>query len=100
MTTLKDALLMKNRIGKSLQKALVKEGWTIYDFYIEKRTDRGLYITIEFDIGDYCVGIYSKKGKWLLEPKKSFLNFVVAFQRAVELDAEVKSGKKWTGEDD
>lgn len=84
---------------EGVQKKLEEQGWKIHDFYMEKPAGK-LWIDIEFCMGDFCTGIYSEKGKWLLEPKKRCETFIEAIVHSLILQARVEQGEHWPGEGD
>lgn len=97
---LREALKVKNIVPKKTMAKLRKMGYKIvYDYSIEMQY-KGYFIDIEFCIGDFCVSICSKNGHWLLEPKKSSENFILALVYAEEYKKRIDAGEHWTGEDD
>lgn len=89
---------VKNRIPSVTLKKLEKAGWNIYDYYIEKNY-KGYWLVIEFCIGDFCVSVCSKKGKFLLEKKQSVKNLMYALMASALHEIRIDQGKKWAGED-
>lgn len=75
----------KSLLSKEKRKALREMGWRWHKFYISKPL-KEKEITIEFCIGDNCVGIYDKY-KSLLEPKYRADNFIEALVKATEFEA-------------
>lgn len=87
-----------NRLDKDWLDLLKKRGFTIDDYSIEKEF-KGYHISIEFCIGDFCTGIYSKKSKWLLENKKSCDTFLEALMTIGIYEMRINNGENWQGED-
>lgn len=97
---LREAMKVVNRVPQKVMKQLKKMGYKVaYDYSIEKQY-KGFYIVVEFCIGDFCVSLCSKNGHWLLEPKKSTENFILALIYAQEYQDRIDTGEHWAGEDD
>lgn len=94
-----ESLKAFNQLDKNWKRILKKTGWKFEDYYVEKKY-KGYFISIEFCIGDYCTGLYSKKGKWLLESKFGCRDFTEAYLRALIYEAKIDAGQIWIGEDD
>ena len=45
------------------------DGWTLEEFHTFKKITPTREITIEFCLGDYCVGVWEGDEKRLLQPK-------------------------------
>lgn len=99
MRTLVNKMKVKNQMPKDMYSSFKKQGWKFSDFAMEKKVNN-LYIDIEFCIGDFCVGVYSKNGKWLLEPKQRCSNFIEALLVSASYEKRIKDGEHWKGEED
>lgn len=97
-----EASKVVNRMPPDILKKLTDNGWyVVEDYSIEyKHETRGLYVVIEFCIGDFCVYPCSKNNHWLLEKKQSFTDFIGAFVAASVLLARMEAGDTWQGEND
>jgi hypothetical protein len=93
-----DDCKITSRMDKTLIDNFTSQGFTFNDYAMEK-TVNGLHICIEFCMGDYYVGVYSKEGKWLLEDKKSFDNFLLALLEAHHYEERITNGEHWKGEE-
>jgi len=86
-----------NRLDKDWLDLLKKLGFTIDEYSIEKEF-KGYHISVEFCIGDFCTGIYSKKNKWLLEKKKSCTSFIEALLNVELYEQRINADEHWSGE--
>lgn len=96
-------LLDRGKVTSRMDQKLIDHfkslGFT-FDEYAMEKIANGIHVAIEFCIGDFCVGVFSKRGKWLLEDKKSFESFWLALLQVKRYEKEIEEGKHWAGEED
>lgn len=94
-----DRMKVTMRTDAQTLQALKNTGWDILDYAIEKQC-QGIWICIEFCLGDFCVYPASKHGKWVLEDKQRYDTFIQALVAGYKLMVDIEDGRHWPGEDD
>jgi hypothetical protein len=90
---------VSNRMDVKLVEALREQGWTFYEYSIEKNY-KGYPIVIEFCLGDFCTYPCSKKGHYLLEKKYPAPTFLDALIHVIKIETQIDEGHHWIGEED
>lgn len=88
-----------NAMPKEMQERFKSLGWTFNEWSMEKKHN-GIYLVIEFCIGDICTYPCSKKEKWMLAERIHSNNFFQALVEIVHLEEFIDNGNHWQGEED
>lgn len=89
-----------SRMPPEVWQRFEAQGWRIVEDYSIEKVHKGIYIVVEFCIGDFCVYSCSKNNHWLLQPKRPCDTFIEAMVEAQGIEMAIDRGVHWPGEDD
>lgn len=95
MSSRSNPLTVNKRLAPELQKSLRAKGWKIKQYHIEFTKGR-FQVSMEFCIGDFCIGTYYKSdgGIWdLIETKVQIEDFTFAVIVANQIREAIIAGK-------